>query len=296
MRRLAALTATLGLLGLIPALAQATPAAPDIAALPAVTDPGFRDNVGDLYFQTPDGLLCAILITQRTAGCSGRLPSAPDGANEVTLTGTDASFQESGIPRFVRASGPAAPVLTDGHRIADGDLTCAVSGGATSCVTGAPPAHWFVLSPGGSGIGPATHGLPPGFPDPQNFVASGAAFIVGQGPKNIFPTFHVGNGLTCQIRTFSGGFVGCSGPLPGTPSGQGTVEFELLGSVRLVDDDRYAKPDYPGEIRTLPVGQSVSGTGGSTCMALADGVACYGILADKFTGFVVDGSGVHTFG
>ena len=129
----------------------------------------------------------------------------------------------------------------------------------------------------------------------SNFVVADGNYIVGQGAKNIFPTFHVGNGLTCQIRTFSGGFVGCSGPLPAAAGGKRTVEFELTGSTRFVDGERYAKPDHPGEIETLPAGQSVSGTGGGTCMALADGVACYAVLADKFTGFVVDSSGVRTY-
>lgn len=287
--------ATLGLLSLAPATAYATPAAPDVSTLPTVPDEGFRDSVGNLYFQTPGGLLCAILTTERTAGCSGRLPSAPDGANEVTLTGTGATFEVADAPRFVRASGPAAPVLAEGHRLVDGDLTCAVTTGTTSCVTGSPAAHWFVLSADGSGIGPSTPGLPAGFPDPQNFVVADGNYIVGQGAKNIFPTFHVGNGLTCQIRTFSGGFVGCSGPLPAAAGGKRTVEFELTGSTRFVDGERYAKPDYPGEIETLPAGQSVSGTGGGTCMALADGVACYAVLADRFTGFVVDSSGVRTY-
>ena len=121
--------ATLGLLTLAPATAYATPAAPDVSTLPTVPDEGFRDSVGNLYFQTPGGLLCAILTTERTAGCSGRLPSAPDGANEVTLTGTGATFEVADAPRFVRASGPAAPVLTEGHRLVDGDLTCAVTTG-----------------------------------------------------------------------------------------------------------------------------------------------------------------------
>ena len=80
-------------------------------------------------------------------------------------TGTGATFEVADAPRFVRASGPAAPVLTEGHRLVDGDLTCAVTTGTTSCVTGSPAAHWFVLSADGSGIGPSTPGLPAGFPD-----------------------------------------------------------------------------------------------------------------------------------
>jgi hypothetical protein len=66
-----------------PAAAE-PPTMPDLRGYGAVTPDGFV--VGNAaYFQTPDGLRCAIQPDRGAAGCDGRLPGAPSGANTSTV-------------------------------------------------------------------------------------------------------------------------------------------------------------------------------------------------------------------
>jgi hypothetical protein len=201
-------------------------------------------------------------------------------------------------PRFVKSTGDAAPVLREGQKLVLGDFECAVAPGPlTACTKGQPVTQWMVVSSDGTGIGPATEGLPPGFPDPNEFVVTDDTYVVGQGAKNLFPVFTVDGGLTCSIIVYSGGEIGCDGTLPGVTSGQNEVFLQLPGAagIRRTDAPKFTTPAYPGPIERLPVGHRVNGID-STCMAISGGVACIGTLADKLSGFQVSPSGVTTIG
>lgn len=255
---------------------------------------------GAAYFQTPDGLRCAILPVNGTAGCDGSLPSTPPGVNEIVLAAevNTRGLRATANPSFATPSGSAAPTLPEGAKIAYGDFECATGAGPiTLCTKGTPAEQWMVISAAGTGIGPATGGLPPGFPDPNGFVVGDETYVVGSGPKNMFPVFTVEGGLTCSINIFSGGEIGCDGPLPGVTGGENEVYAQLPGAtgIRRTDSPKFSTPDYPGEIRQLPVGHRVNGIG-ATCMAVSGGVACYGTLADQVSGFEVSPSGTSTFG
>ena len=58
---------------------------PDLSGYTTVsTYPFVMGN--EVYFQTPDGLLCAIQPDRGAAGCDGRLPGTPDEVNEIALS------------------------------------------------------------------------------------------------------------------------------------------------------------------------------------------------------------------
>lgn len=272
---------------------------PDLRGYAAVATDGYVAG-NEAYFQTPDGLLCAIQPDRGTAGCDGRLPGTPDGVNEIALT-ADAStrgLRATANHGFVKSTGDAAPLLREGQKIAFGDFECAVGvGSLTVCTKGQPVAQWMVVSPSATGIGPATEGLPPGFPDPNGFIVGDDTYVVGQGAKNIFPVFTVDGGLTCSIVVYSGGEIGCDGTLPGVKAGENEVFTQLPGAsgTRRTDAPKFSAPAYPGPIKQLPVGHRVNGIG-STCMAIAGGVACVATLAGATQGFEVSPSGVSTFG
>jgi hypothetical protein len=120
---------------------------------------------------------------------------------------------------------------------------------------------------------------------------------VGQGAKNIFPIFTVEGGLTCSIVVFSGGEIGCDGPLPGVRGGENEVFAQLPGNsgIRRTDAPKFKTPAYPGPVKQLPVGYRVQGIS-STCLAITGGVACMGTLAGAVQGFQVTPAGVSTFG
>ncbi|WP_197378341.1 hypothetical protein [Mycolicibacterium mengxianglii] len=312
--RLAALAASglIALAGAVAAPAAAEPltpatagsAAPDLSTFRVVPAEGFVDNLvaqGEVYFQTPDGLLCAIRPAHGTAGCDGRLPNTRAGVNEIVLAadGDQGGLRATANMQFVKTSGGAAPVLPVGSKIVYQDFECAVGEGPeTLCTKGSgPAAQWMEISADRTGIGPATPGLPEGFPDPKDFVVGDDSYIVGAGPKNMFPVFTVGDGLTCTIATYSGGEVGCNGKLPGVTGGENEIFAQLPGPVgmRRTDTPKYDRPAYPGPIRHLPTGYRVSGIG-ATCMSLEGGVACYGTLAGHTEGFKVSPDGTSTFG
>jgi hypothetical protein len=197
----------------------------------------------------------------------------------------------------VKPLGGAAPVLREGQKLVFGDFECGVGPGpVTACTKGSPVSQWLVISPARTGIGPATEGLPAGFPDPNEFVVGDESYIVGMGAKNMFPVFTVEGGLTCSIVIYSGGEIGCDGTLPKVSGGENEVYTQLPGTtgLRRTDDPRFSTPAYPGPIRALPVGHRVNGIG-STCMAIPGGVACYGTLAGAVQGFQVSPEGVSTF-
>ncbi|GLP75556.1 hypothetical protein TUM20983_26660 [Mycobacterium antarcticum] len=277
----------------------APPAMPDLRGYFAVVPDAYVMG-NEAYFQTPDGLLCSIQPDRGVAGCDGRLPGAVGGANEIVLT-ADANargLRATANPRFVKSTGNAAPVLHEGQKLVLGDFECAVAPGPfTACTKAQPTTQWMVISPDATGIGPATEGLPPGFPDPNDFVVGDDTYIVGQGAKNLFPVFTVDGGLTCAIIVFSGGEIGCNGTLPGVTSGQNEVYLQLPGTagIRRTETPKFNAPAYPGRIEQLPVGHRVNGIG-STCMATSGGVACVGTLAGNVAGFQVSPSGVTTIG
>jgi hypothetical protein len=275
------------------------PPPPDLSGY-AVVAPDAFVSAGEVYFQTPDGLLCAIQPNRGAAGCDGRLPATLLGTNEIVLAAdvNTRGLRSTADPRFVKSIGGAAPVLHEGEKIVFGDFECAVGPGPlTACTKGAPVAQWMVVSPGHTGVGPGTDGLPPGFPDPNEFVVGDETYVVGAGAKNLFPVFTVDGGLTCSIIMYSGGSVGCDGPLPGVTGGENEVFTDLPGSsgIRRTDAPKFSSPAYPGPITKLPVGYRVNGIG-STCMAIAGGVACYGTLAGAAQGFEASPAGTSTFG
>jgi hypothetical protein len=281
-----------------PAAAQPT-AQPDLRGYVTVPSDAFTMG-NEAYFQTPDGLLCAILPDRGTAGCDGRLPGTVDGANEIALTAdpTTRGLRATANHGFVKSTGDAAPVLREGQKISFGDFECAVGiGGFTACTKGQPASQWMVVSPSATGIGPATDGLPPGFPDPNDFVVGDQSYLVGQGAKNIFPIFTVDGGLTCSMIVFSGGEIGCDGKLPNVAHGENEVFTQLPGrtGIRRTGTPKFSTPAYPGTIQRLPVGHRVNGIG-STCMATEGGVACIGTLGGPTQGFQVTPEGVSTVG
>jgi hypothetical protein len=263
MRTATMLAAVLGLLlGMLAlpvsvgAQPPAPPTPPGLAGYRDVTAEGYLSN-GEAYFQTPDGLLCAIRPVSGTAGCDGRLPATRPGVNEIVLAADDAvrGLRATANPLFVKPSGGAAA------------------------------------------IGPATLGLPPGFPDPNDFVVGDDSYVVGSGPKNLFPVFTVEGGLTCSIMMFSGGEFGCDGPLPGVRGGENQIYAQVPGGagIRRADDRKFSTPAYPGHIRQLPVGYRVREIG-ATCMAITGGVACYAMQAGHARGFEVTPERAWTFG
>ncbi len=76
------------------------PATPDLRGYRTVPVDGFVVD-GAAYFQTPDGLRCAILPTNGTAGCDGALPATPAGVNEIVLAAevNTRAFAQQRIPR-----------------------------------------------------------------------------------------------------------------------------------------------------------------------------------------------------
>jgi hypothetical protein len=286
-----------------PSPAPSASGVPDLSGYRVMPTEGFVDNVaaqGEVYFQTPDGLLCAIRPAHGAAGCDGKLPGTRAGVNEIVLAAevTDRGLRATANPQFVKPSGGAASVLPVGSKIVFQDFECAVGEGPiTVCTKGTPASQWMTISAAKTGIGPATAGLPESFPDPNDFVVGDDTYIVGAGAKNFFPVFTVGNGLTCTIAMFSGGEVGCNGPLPGVRGGENEIFAQLPGPVgmRKTDDPKYDKPVYPGTVRQLPTGYRVSEMG-ATCMATEGGVACYGTLAGQTQGFNVAPGGTSTFG
>jgi hypothetical protein len=195
----------------------------------------------------------------------------------------------------VKPSGGAAPVLHEDTKIVIADFACAVAAGPMTVCT--KNDQWMVISPERTAIGPATPGLPPGFPDPNDFVVGDDSYVVGSGPKNLFPVFTVEGGLTCSIMMFSGGEFGCDGPLPGVRGGENQIYAQVPGGagIRRADDRKFSTPAYPGHIRQLPVGYRVREIG-ATCMAITGGVACYAMQAGHARGFEVTPERAWTFG
>ena len=285
----------------VPAVAHAAPAQPDLRGYTAVAPEDYFAGGGvGLYFQTPDGLTCGIIPGRNSVGCDGAIPGLPVSATEVVLTADSEArgFHQTSVLQYLPPGGTTPRLLPVGHKIAYLDYECAVGAGSeTICIKGSPPAHWFVLSPEGSAVGPRTEGLPENFPDPNDFVVGPQSYIVGAGAKNLFPVFTVGDGLTCEIALFSGGEIGCDGELPGVAGGASEIFVQLPGDagIRTTDNPKYNTPQYPGPVLQLPPHHRVSEMGG-TCMAAADGgVACYGSLAGTTSGFVVSPAGTWTF-
>ncbi|BBY30029.1 hypothetical protein GCM10023114_43670 [Mycolicibacterium sediminis] len=279
--------------------ANAQPPMPDLSGYDEVAPEPFVSG-DEAFFQTPDGLLCAMQPSRGTAGCDGQLPATLLGVNEIVLASdvNARGLRATANSRFVKTSGDAAPVLHDGQKLVLGDFECAVGPGPrTACTKGTPVAQWMVISPGRTGIGPATSGLPDGFPDPNDYVVGDDTYVVGSGAKNLFPVFTVDGGLTCSIIVFSGGEIGCDGPLPRVGGGENEVFTQLPGpsGIRRVDDGRFDTPAYPGNIRRLPVGYRVNGIN-STCMSITGGVACYATIDGLPQGFKVTPEGTTTFG
>jgi hypothetical protein len=158
------------------------------------------------------------------------------------------------------------------------------------------------LSPGRSGIGPRSSGLPARFPDPHDFVIDDHGYGIGSGRASMFPYFTVASGLTCTIEIFSGGAFGCDGPLPGAPQDENEIYVDLSGrqvGMRKAESPRFTTPNSPGIIRRLPAQHRLDYTYETytTCVATADGgVACVADKAGHLQGFVVSAHSAWTFG
>ncbi len=283
--------------------ATAAPAAPDLSRFPAVAVDAYVDG-SEVYFQTPDGLLCAIRPVQGLAGCDGLLPGVPAGVNQVALSADQSQrgLRTTTGPLFVKPSGVAAKSLPAGRKIGFADFACAVADGSTTlCTKGTPPDQWLVIGPSGTSVGPRTAGLPPGFPDPNESVAGDESYLVGIGAKNLFPVFTVGDGLMCKMAMFSGGVVACgtvsSQPLPGVNNGDDEVFAQMPGPVgtRRSETPRFTAPEYPGFVRQLLPGHRIDSFG-ATCMATDEGVACFGAAGGPPQGFAVSHTATTTFG
>lgn len=264
-----------------------------------------------VYFRTPDGLVCWI---SGTAGCNGTLRGTPAPANAVELSnhGQIADVVEfSAFHQRSRPSGPAvgfklpddAKTLPVGHKLVYGDFQCATGAGETTmCSHGSPAQVWFVLSPNHSGIGPRTPGLPDKFPEPHDFVVDDQSYTTGSGGKNMFPYFTLASGLICHIRFFSGGALGCDGPLPGTSHRENEIYVDMTErqiGMRKTDFARFGTPPFPDKVRQLPARHRINYTYETycTCMATTDGgVACYAGTARNRSGFVVSADSAWTFG
>lgn len=259
----------------------------------------------ELWFRTPDGLVCRI---GSIAGCSGSLPGTPAPANQVELHSRPpraGKVVPDGFRRtaqFTAPEGTKPKMLAVGRKVSQGEFECAVGADATTmCSRGSPADGWFVLSPQRSAIGPHPTGLPDWFPDPHEFVIDEEGdYTVGSGGKNVFKFFTVASGMTCAIRIFSGGAFGCDGPLPGVANGENEIYVDLTGhEVGTATGRRFSTPLYPGPIRQLPAGHRVDYTYETytTCVATGDGgVACYAQTPGNFRGFMVSSAVAHTFG
>jgi len=254
----------------------------------------------EVYFQTPDGLLCAIRPSPGLAGCDGPLAAAPTGTNEIVLTADthQRGLRATANPQFVKPMGGAAPVLQAGHSLRFADFVCAVGDdGWTACTKGDPVAQWFTITAERIDVGPVTAGLPPSYPDPTDYVLTDDSFIVGLGAKNLFPVFTTAAGLTCKMAMFSGGEIACDGTLPGARNGDNEVFVQLPGAAgtRRAGNPPFSTPNYPGPIKTLPAGHRIE-SGGATCMATDDGgVACFGSVGGPAQGFQVTATNTTTF-
>jgi hypothetical protein len=298
----AAIAAPLALFAAGPA--AAAPEAPDLSGYQMAPVERYLDtsaNGGEVYFQTPDGLLCAMRPAQGRAGCDGPLPGVPVSANEIVLSAEqhDRGLRATATPQFVKPTGGAARVLEVGHKISFADFECAVGQGPkTVCTKGTPATAWMTVSADGTEIGPPTAGLPADFPDPNDFVGSEDSYLVGSGPKNLFPVFTVSGGLTCKMALFSGGEIACDGPLPGVENRHNEIFARVPGPVgtRPAGNPPFSTPAYPGPIRQLPAGHRIDSNGG-TCLALTDGgVACLAAAGGPPQGFQVTAEKTSTFG
>ncbi|WP_099023677.1 hypothetical protein [Mycolicibacterium palauense] len=299
----AALGAALAVAGPAAGPAGAAPEAPDLGDYREAPVGPFLDgatNGGEVYFQTPDGLLCGIRPAQGRAGCDGALPGTTTGANEIVMSADPAArgLRITPTPQFVKPTGRAAPVLAAGDKILFEDFACATGEDAlTLCTQGTPAAQWMVIGPEGTAVGPATPGLPSGFPDPNDFVVGDQSYLVGIGPKNLFPVFTTSGGLQCKIQMSRGGEIGCDGPLPGVENGDDEVFAQFPGAVgtRRAGHPPFSTPAYPGPILELPAGHRIDSFG-ATCMATDDGgVACFGMVDGKAQGFRVSAEDTATF-
>jgi hypothetical protein len=286
--------------GLSAPVAAADSGAPDLSQYAQISVDDYVAGT-EVYFQTPDGLLCAIRPSPGLAGCDGPLAAAPAGTNEIVLTADphQRGLRSTASPQFVKPTGGAAPVLQAGHSLRFADFVCAVGdGGSTSCTKGDPVAQWFTVSPQRADIGPATAGLPPTFPDPTGYVLTDDSYIVGAGAKNLFPVFTVASGLTCKMAMFSGGEIACDGTLPGIRTADNEVFVQLPGTAgtRRAGSPPFSAPSYPGTVKALPAGHRIE-SNGATCMATADGgVACFGSAGGPPQGFMVTATETTTFG
>jgi hypothetical protein len=291
--------ATLALSGCSGGEATAAPAVPDLSGFQSIPMEPYLASDKVVYFKTPGGLQCEMVPQQHLAACVGALPGAPAGANQIVFSpfDSDRGLRVTSKPLFGKPGGDAPAVLPAGKKIAYRDIECAVGEGQlTQCVQGTPAEQWLVISPSDTGVGPPTPGLPPGYPDPNDFVRTEKSYVPGEGAKNIFPVFTVPNGLTCKMSIYSGGTIACGGMLPGVTNGDNEVYVELGGQSGTRKADGPPKPTYPGPVQQLPAGQKIY-TYGATCMATPDGgVACTGGGGNGAQGFLVTATNTTTFG
>jgi hypothetical protein len=131
---------------------DAPPPPPNINAFAPISPADFSVMSGAWYaFGTPDGLTCVIQKDSGNYGCSGPIPSAPNGANMVSGGPTGApNFANTDASLFAVA-GPVKP-LPAKTRLSYRQISCGTDGaGTTSCLNSWDQSG-FVISPGGSYI------------------------------------------------------------------------------------------------------------------------------------------------
>jgi|ERR1700730_15152025 len=99
------------------------------------------DDLGWIYFQTPDGRACGIGPLGRPVGCDAVPYDAPSGTNQTVVNSWGpADYVHSDTPTFTRD----VDTLPEGRRLQNWLAGCAVGyQGTVDCKTGE---HGFVLS------------------------------------------------------------------------------------------------------------------------------------------------------
>lgn len=99
------------------------------------------DDLGWIYFKTPDGRACGIGPLGAPVGCDAVPYDAPNGTNQTVVDSWGpARYAHSDTPTFTRD----VDTLPEGYRLLNGLASCAVGyQGTVDCKSGE---HGFVLS------------------------------------------------------------------------------------------------------------------------------------------------------
>lgn len=126
---------------------------PDLSRYAKLDFEGFQiDGKPGVWFSSPAGLDCGIW-DDGSFGCTGAIPDAPAGTNQVGwFTGDQQPhFDNTDQPRFT--AGQAQRVLPDGNYIAYKGAKCATVGPGVFCEQSNQYYAKFLVSPGASFLG-----------------------------------------------------------------------------------------------------------------------------------------------